>query len=68
MDGPDDLVTVITAGNPGTLALAQSILKDAGIPFSTTSESFQWLYAAGSVGIVVAREQAEKARELLAGL
>lgn len=64
----EDLVTVLTAGNPGLLAVVRSILKDADIPCVTRGEGFQVLYAAGPVEVQVSREHADRARKLLADL
>jgi len=64
----ENLVTVLTAGNPGLLAVVKSILKDADIPCVTRGESLQILYAAGSVEVQVSREHVDRARDLLADL
>ena len=62
------LVTVLTAGNPGLLAVVKSVLKEAGIPYTTSGEGFQQLYAAGSVEVRVFEENAETAGRLLSDL
>ncbi|MCZ6635098.1 MAG: DUF2007 domain-containing protein [bacterium] len=64
----DRAVTVLTAGTPGLLVVAKSVLDDAGIPYRTRGEGFQNLYAAGAVEVQVASVYAERARELLADL
>lgn len=37
-------------GNPALLAVIESVLEDAGIEYSTTSENLQDLFAWGRVG------------------
>ena len=68
MEDRNPLVTVLTAVNPGLLAVAKSILKDADIPYVTRGEGFQSLYAAGPVEVQVSRPYAERARRLLSDL
>ena len=64
----DRPVTILTAGNPGLLAVVKSVLDDAGIPYVTRGEGFQNLYAAGAVEVQVSSVHAERARKLLSGL
>jgi len=73
MDKPDDRdagpVTVLTVRDPGVLAVAQSLLEGAEIPYLAKSENSAnvtpfliW------VELQVAADQAEEARALLADL
>jgi hypothetical protein len=62
-------VTVLTVRDPGVLAVAQSLLDGAGIPYFAKSENSRnvtpfliW------VELQVAADQAEEARALLADL
>ncbi len=64
----EPLVTVITATNPGLLAVIKSVLDDAAIPCITRGEGFQTLYAAGHVDVLVFESDAEEARILLKNL
>jgi len=64
----EPLVTVITATNPGLLAVIKSVLDDAEIPCITRGEGFQTLYAAGPVEVLVFESDAEQARALLKDL
>lgn len=68
-------VTVFAAGDPARIALAESLLLDAGIPFVKEGEGIQDLLggrfagfdqAAGPVRFVVPGEHAEAARAVLA--
>ena len=68
MNDREPLVTVITATNPGLLAVIKSVLDDADIPCITQGEGFQVLYAAGPVGVLVFESDAEQARALLKDL
>jgi hypothetical protein len=67
-------VTVLTSNDPGVLAVAQSLLEDAGIDFFIAGESVSELFPGGAVGpcgapeIRVAPEDAEQASELLKAL
>lgn|SRR5512145_2271439 len=73
-----ELVTVFASGNPALLALAKSILAQAGIIFLAKGEGLQDLFAAGSIGgynpalgpveIQVAAENESEARALLQDL
>jgi hypothetical protein len=72
-----DLVTVLETGDPGVLALAESLLLEAGIPYRKKGESVQDLFAMGRLGVgfdlitgpvlvQVAEEDAQVAALLLA--
>jgi hypothetical protein len=66
VDGP---VTVLTVRDPGTLALAQSLLDGADIPYFTKGETIQNLYPFLTwVELQVAADDADEARALLADL
>jgi hypothetical protein len=43
-------VTVLESGDPALLAVAKSLLEDAGIQFFAKGEGVQDLFAAGRVG------------------
>ena len=62
------LISISMVNNPALLTLAKSILEDADIPYITRGEGFQTIYATGPVTIMVAEQDAEQARELLADL
>jgi len=73
MDEPDNAdagpVTVLTVRDPGVLAVAQSLLDGAGIPYFAKSENSRnltpfliW------VELQVAADNADEARALLADL
>lgn len=72
---PDvNLVTVMAEDNPVRLALAESLLTDAEIPYIKKADQLQDLFgggwsglnpAAGSALLQVAQEHAEEARALL---
>lgn len=69
------LVTVYEVGDPAFIALAQSLLNDAGIQHFELRDSIQDLFGAGRLGgfnivagpvqIQVPASRAEEARELL---
>jgi hypothetical protein len=72
----EPLVTVLEDGDPGRLALAHSLLDDAGIPHTGAGEGLQDLFGLGRLGagfnvltgparIQVPASRAEEARELL---
>jgi hypothetical protein len=62
-------VTVLTLRDPGALALAQSLLQGADIPYFAKGEITQNLYPFLTwVELQVAAEDAEEARTLLADL
>src|SRR5262245_56276768 len=73
-----ELVTVFATGNPALLAIAKSILAQAGIIYLAKGEGLQDLFAAGSIGgynpalgpveIQVAAEDEHEARALLLDL
>ena len=46
-----EFVTVYRSGNPALLALAKSILDDAGIQYAVRGEGLQDLFAWGRIGI-----------------
>jgi hypothetical protein len=72
---PDlDLVTVLAEEDPGRLALAESLLMDADIPYAKKGDQVQDLFGGGRIGfnpivgpvlLQVAQEHAEEARALL---
>ena len=64
----EPLVTVITATNPGLLAIVKSVLDNAKIPSITHGEGFQTIYAAGPVEVRVFESDAEHAKALLKDL
>lgn len=72
----ESLVTVYEIGDPGRLALAYSLLNDAGIPYFQKGESLQDLFGriggfspvAGPVQIQVPESRAQEAQDLLADL
>jgi hypothetical protein len=62
-------VTVLTVRDPGVLALAQSVLDGADIPYFAKGEDTQNLYPFLTwVELQVASDDAEEARALLADL
>ncbi len=73
-----DPVVVLATGDPGRLALAKSILMQAGIRFSTRNEAVQDLFGAGRIAgfdpvvgpvrVLVPEESADDARKALGGL
>ncbi len=81
---PDDragieLVKVWEGGNPALVPVIESLLDDAGIEYSTTSENLQDLFAWGRVGggfnyaigpimFYVRAEDEQDARAIIAGL
>lgn len=48
---PNELVTVYATGNGALIALAKSILEDAGIPYFAKGEGLQDLFGAGRLGV-----------------
>lgn len=72
---PDvDLVTVMTEEDPARLALAESLLMDAEIPYTKKGEQIQDLFGMGRLAfnplvgpvlLQVSQERAEEARALL---
>lgn len=65
----DRLVTVLKPNSPATSAIAESILRDAQIPFVIGGDqAFQNLYSIGPTEIQVHENDAETARELLNNL
>lgn len=57
-----ELSTVMTANNAGLIAIAKSILNEAGIEYFTKGEDLPYLCR---INIQVAKEDAETAKELL---
>ena len=45
-----ELVTVLETGDPSELLFAESVLREAGIPFVKRGESLQELFALGRLG------------------
>ncbi len=45
-----ELVKVFEGGNPAVIPLVESLFEDAGIEYSTSSESLQDLFALGRLG------------------
>ena len=67
-DSEKKLVSITMVNNPALLTIAKSILEDANIPYITRGEGFQTIYATGPVTLMVAEQDADQARELLADL
>ena len=68
MDSPS-LVTVLEPNSPAVSVIAESILRDAKIPFVIGGDqAFQNLYSIGPTQIKVHEEDAEAARQLLNSL
>jgi hypothetical protein len=69
------LVTVLETSDPAELAFVESLLRGAGIPFSTVGDHLQSLFALGAIGgfnavagpvmIQVTEEHAEAAAQIL---
>ncbi len=65
----DQLVTVLKPNSPAVSAIAESVLRDANIPFVIGGDqAFQNLYSTGPTEIRVHEGDAEAAKELLSGL
>jgi putative signal transducing protein len=71
-----EMVTVLETGDPSELLFAESVLREAGIPFVKRGESLQELFALGRLGtgfnpiagpilLQVPEEQADAAAQLL---
>ncbi|HEY5765622.1 MAG TPA: DUF2007 domain-containing protein [Candidatus Deferrimicrobiaceae bacterium] len=58
-------VTVLSTGNPVVLAMAKSVLESAGIGCYVKGEVLQDLFRIGTAEVQVAREEEERAKELL---
>ena len=68
MNSPS-LVTVLEPNSPAVSVIAESILRDAKIPFVIGGDqAFQNLYSIGPTQIQVHEEDAEAARQLLNSL
>ena len=77
---PDlNLVTVLEVGDPSLLAVAESLLREQGIPYAKSNEQLQDLFALGRLGagfnpitgpilLQVPEEHAEAALEILEDL
>jgi hypothetical protein len=77
---PDlELVTVLETGDPALLAVAESLLIEAEIPYVKPGDLLQDLFALGRLGtgsnpvtgpvaVQVARENADAALQILAGI
>jgi hypothetical protein len=74
-----ELVKVFEGGNPAVIPLVESLFEDAGIEYSTSSESLQELFALGRLGtghnnaigpviFYVRQEDETEARAILATL
>lgn len=63
-----DLVTVLDTVNASTIALAKSILEDAGMEFNVVGELTKSMLSIGIMKIQVAAEDADEARRLLEGI
>lgn len=72
-------VTVLAIGNPAILAVAKSLLEEAGIAYAVKGEGLEDLFAGGRLGfgfnpvvgpveIQVAKEDEQEAKELLRAL
>ena len=63
------LITVLEPNSPAVSVIAESILRDAKIPFVIGGDqAFQNLYSIGPTQIQVHEEDAEAARQLLNSL
>ena len=63
------LVTVLKPNNPAVSAIAESVLRDAKIPYVIGGDqAFQNLYSIGPTSIQVHEQDAEAAKELLNSL
>lgn len=75
---PDELVSVLETGDPAEIALVESLLLEAGIPYSKQGDRLQDLLGIGRLGgfnvltgparLLVPAEHAEAAREILRDL
>ena len=74
--GPFEMVTVLETGDQSLVAVAKSILEEAGIPCIARNEALQNLFGWGSIGagfnaamgpirVQVLKEDEDVARELL---
>lgn len=65
----DQLVTVLKPNSPAVSAIAESVLRDANIPYVIGGDqAFQNLYSVGPTEIMVHEVDAEAAKELLNSL
>ena len=67
-----ELVNIFDSANPGLLAIAKSVLEDAGIEYMAIGENAGAVFAGnpflGKVCLDVSKERAEEAEALLAAL
>jgi hypothetical protein len=63
-----DLVTVLSTVNASTIALAKSILEDAGIEFNVKGELPKSMLSIGIMQIQVSSDNEAEARRLLEGV
>jgi hypothetical protein len=63
-----DLVTVLSTVNASTIALAKSILEDAGMDFSVKGELPKAMLSIGIMQIQVSSDDEAEARKLLEGV
>jgi hypothetical protein len=65
-----ELVTILKSGNDAAIAVAQSLLQDAGIDFLLRNKGQHALYPVGGLGveIQVRREDVKEAEHLLEAL
>lgn len=63
-----DLVTVLSTVNASTVALAKSLLEDAGIEFNVRGELTKSMLSIGIVQIQVGKDDEDEARQLLEGI
>jgi hypothetical protein len=70
--GPEEdlsnLVTVLSTVNASTVALAKSLLEDAGIEFNVRGELPKAMFSIGIMQIQVADDDEAEARKLLEGI
>lgn len=65
---PVELVTVFASEYPGLIAVAKSILQDAGIKYATKDENVKYILLIDPIQIQVRQEDTKKSRKLLQGL
>ena len=62
---PVDFVEVLSAADPGLIALVKSVLESEEIPYVTHGEHFSRLFGTMPVRILVAKEDIDTARDVL---
>ena len=67
-DAPIDLVEVLSAADPGLIALVKSVLEAEEIPYVTHGEHFSRLFVTMPVRVLVAKEDIDVARDVLKDL